>query len=79
MRAAGGDDLVGVVVYSWVVADVGPPQWRAFLRDELNTEPDDVMGAAEKYLAQMVWWKVEQAEAEARAKAKAELVLRLLA
>jgi predicted transposase/invertase (TIGR01784 family) len=79
VRAAGGDDLVSIVVYSWVVADVAPAQWRAFLRDELNTEPDDVMGAAEKFIAQMVPWKLERARAEAEAKAKAEVVLRQLA
>jgi predicted transposase YdaD len=78
--ASGGDDLVAIVVYSWVVADVPPAELRAFLRDELHTNPDEVMGAAEKFLARIgpTTW-LQRGREEGKAEGKDEVVLRLLA
>jgi hypothetical protein len=77
----GGDDLVVVIAYTRTVGKVDPARWRAFLRDELNTCPEQVMGAAEKFAELVLPWLREQAEIrerEARHQGKAELVQQLL-
>lgn len=72
----GADDIVMLMVYIHLTADVELPVVGKVLRDEVGAEEDEAMSAAEKLLAQIGPAKWLQ---KGRAEGRAELVLRQLA
>jgi predicted transposase/invertase (TIGR01784 family) len=82
VRAAptGADDLVMLMVYTQLTAEVEPAALRGLLRDTVGAEEEETMSAAEKLLAQIgpAKW-LQKGRDEGRVEERVEVLLRLLA